>query len=110
MFALKLLLTVALLFVGVIVFEWGPRAIRNRQGVFNRFVGTDQERAAISFFRFWASFTMLAGGSAVLAAILLWTRPLAALALVAWPFALFALLGTRNRFIRGSGGCRTGGH
>ena len=85
---LKLIFTIMSGLSGLMVFEWGLRAVRNRFLVAEKFRGTQDERPAAAFLKIWAGLTFGSGISMMLAAILVWFNAALAIGLAIWPPAL----------------------
>lgn len=89
--------------LGLMVCDWGLRAIRNKERVIQAFEGTPQARFVYKFRLIWMALTLFAGTSMIVAAIVVWINPWAAVVLGGWPLLLSILIRKRNGV---SFGCR----
>lgn len=95
-FAAKLLSTIVLGVAGLVVFEWGLRAIRNRERL-RASVPVEAQAAALRFGAIWTALTLSAGASMIAAAILVWSDVGSAILLGLWPPLLASLAAAINR-------------
>ena len=103
-FALRTLFSLASALVGITVFSWGLRGIKNREAVRQLFIGTDKAILASRFIIFWIAVTLTAGVSMTLAAVLVWTHPGFAMLLGLWPPLVLLGCVVRKRSRRRTGG------
>jgi hypothetical protein len=102
--AVRLLFSMVSNLVGITVFTWGLRGIKNREAVQKLFTGTDKAILASRFIIFWIAVTLVAGVSMTSAAVLLWTHPGFAMVLGLWPPLLLLGCVVRKRSRRRTGG------
>jgi hypothetical protein len=103
-FAVRTLFSLVSALVGIMVFGWGLRGIKNREAVQKLFTGTDKAILASRFIIFWIAVTPTAGVSMTVAAVLVWTHPGLALVLELWPPLVLLGCVVRKRSRRRTGG------
>lgn len=95
--ALSVLATISLLIVGGTLVQWGASALRNRQMVLRMYYEPKTAAGARRFINLWTAFTLAGGVSMIVAAALVWYRPVIATWLGLWPAGAMLAAWMMNR-------------